>query len=369
VKVLHSVAPIVIGSVVGGFMLSGTFQKFLGLEAPIRDYFVFLFFGEVRFVAIALTAILIILLYKKQFIAKGTMKFLFILICVLDLVAFNAHYSNIVAPPPARAVFYAQTFPYRDMDPTVRDKLDLVNYRGDALHRSRVNSNKNLIFEVPSYSGILGYMPKRFWKLATTFGYPQTTILIYPNSFSNSERFLDLSAVRYRFINEYNFAERPTALARLNVLYDYKVIEDDEGLLEELQSSKFNPRMQVLLSKEPKGLRKINTKRFGQPISITRATSDYIFTRINARQSSILLFSESFDNGWKAYIDGEEVPVYRANYNFMACVLPKGNHTVEFKYLPSSFFVSLKISMAGLFILIFMTIYLFIRDLKRKQKR
>lgn len=36
--------------------------------------------------------------------------------------------------------------------------------------------------------------------------------------------------------------------------------------------------------------------------------------------------------GWKAYIDGEETPIYKSNYNFMTIVVPGGTQEVVFEY-------------------------------------
>ncbi|HBH05549.1 MAG TPA: hypothetical protein DDX92_02970 [Flavobacteriales bacterium] len=36
--------------------------------------------------------------------------------------------------------------------------------------------------------------------------------------------------------------------------------------------------------------------------------------------------------GWRAEIDGQEVPIYRSNFNYQTIVLPKGEHEVVFKY-------------------------------------
>ena len=57
--------------------------------------------------------------------------------------------------------------------------------------------------------------------------------------------------------------------------------------------------------------------------------------------------------GWKAYIDGNETKIYRANHDFRGIVVPKGKHKVEFVYLPESFvitkYVSLGLSSLALF--------------------
>ncbi len=36
-------------------------------------------------------------------------------------------------------------------------------------------------------------------------------------------------------------------------------------------------------------------------------------------------------------LDGQDIPLYRADYNFRAVIIPAGDHTVRFKYSPISF--------------------------------
>ena len=47
------------------------------------------------------------------------------------------------------------------------------------------------------------------------------------------------------------------------------------------------------------------------------------------------------------YIDGEEKPYFRANYVLRAAVLPGGNHKVEWRFEPQSYFLGENISLIG----------------------
>jgi hypothetical protein len=49
-------------------------------------------------------------------------------------------------------------------------------------------------------------------------------------------------------------------------------------------------------------------------------------------KDGILYWSDGFDDGWRAYINGEEVRIYRANVNFKAVVLSKGVSHINFVY-------------------------------------
>jgi uncharacterized membrane protein YfhO len=67
----------------------------------------------------------------------------------------------------------------------------------------------------------------------------------------------------------------------------------------------------------------------------------------------IAVFSEIwYDKGWKAYVDGEEIPYFRANYILRAAALPGGNHALEFKFEPTSYLLGEKISLLASVLLV-----------------
>ncbi len=59
-------------------------------------------------------------------------------------------------------------------------------------------------------------------------------------------------------------------------------------------------------------------------------------------------------------MDGKETKIYRANLAFRAVEVPKGKHTVVFKYVPMSFYIGLCLTIIG----ILLCIWLWRRDKK-----
>ena len=49
--------------------------------------------------------------------------------------------------------------------------------------------------------------------------------------------------------------------------------------------------------------------------------------------------------GWKAYLDGAEVPVYSAQILGKAVSLPQGRHTLQLRFRPLSVYIGLLISL------------------------
>jgi hypothetical protein len=64
---------------------------------------------------------------------------------------------------------------------------------------------------------------------------------------------------------------------------------------------------------------------------------------VYADQAGILYWADGYDKWWRAYINGIEVPVYRANVNFKAVALPEGMNIIKFVYSPTLFKVALSL--------------------------
>ena len=67
-------------------------------------------------------------------------------------------------------------------------------------------------------------------------------------------------------------------------------------------------------------------------IELTRyANPGNLFYESESAEDGMAVFSEVYYKTWKAFIDGQEVPVLRANYILRALEIPAGKHTIEFR--------------------------------------
>jgi uncharacterized membrane protein YfhO len=74
--------------------------------------------------------------------------------------------------------------------------------------------------------------------------------------------------------------------------------------------------------------------------------------------------ADSYYPGWKAYVDGKEKPILRANHFFRAVALSKGAHVVEFKYDPLSFTIGAWISVFTTISILAITLFVYVRGEK-----
>src|SRR5690606_5733461 len=73
---------------------------------------------------------------------------------------------------------------------------------------------------------------------------------------------------------------------------------------------------------------------------------DHLIYEYSAPGTVVAVFSEIYyDKGWKAYVDGQEIPYFRADYVLRAAQLPGRNHKVEFKFEPQSYYTGETISL------------------------
>jgi len=147
------------------------------------------------------------------------------------------------------------------------------------------------------------------------------------------------------------------------VVNNFRVLESKE-ILSMLKGKNFHPGKEVLLEEGPKwkenspnhpfegGVQKYKMgghsgpplqkiKSVGVPHSglpeFISETNNRLVLHVKAKGNTLLVLSDTFYPGWKAFVDGKEEKILRANYNFRAVPLSAGTHQVAFVYAPVSF--------------------------------
>ncbi|HEU4576524.1 MAG TPA: YfhO family protein [Chitinophagaceae bacterium] len=73
-------------------------------------------------------------------------------------------------------------------------------------------------------------------------------------------------------------------------------------------------------------------------ISLVKNDNDVITYRYAAASNQFAVFSEIYyAAGWKAFVDGKEMPIVKTDYVLRGIALPAGQHAVEFRFEPAGY--------------------------------
>ena len=126
--------------------------------------------------------------------------------------------------------------------------------------------------------------------------------------------------------------ENERALPRAFVVGQVKVISDEEKILSEL--ALFDPKKLAILEEKPGW--SLDGPSLFQEVEVTFYSPNKIVVQANLSSPGLLVLSELWYPGWRAYDNDREVKIHLANYLLRSVYLEEGQHTVEFVYDPLS---------------------------------
>jgi hypothetical protein len=141
--------------------------------------------------------------------------------------------------------------------------------------------------------------------------------------------------------------KNPTALPRAWVAYDWR---KGSG---QLQAAALTASSSTAELREKPVLEEVPT-----PPSVSAAASpsavsfladkdEYVSLRAEVQRSGYLVLDDSYYPGWQATVDGHPAKIVPADENFRAVAVTAGEHTIDFRYRPSSFRIGAIISIVA----------------------
>ena len=119
------------------------------------------------------------------------------------------------------------------------------------------------------------------------------------------------------------------------------VIKDREAQMSLIRSPEFDPARTVVVE-EPLAVPSAD----GVPGTvqwISRKNAS-LQLRVDNETQSVLVLSQIFYPGWKAFVDGKQTPVFAADYALTGITIGPGSHDVVFTFDPLSFKIGLFLS-------------------------
>jgi hypothetical protein len=126
------------------------------------------------------------------------------------------------------------------------------------------------------------------------------------------------------------------------IVHDVRAVERGEAL-PLLASGDVDPKRTALVEGSPPAVA-APADPAAESARVTRYEPDEIAIATTAGAPGLLVVSEIYADGWRAYVDGRRVEILPTDYILRGVPIPAGAHTVELRYEPLSLRVGLPIS-------------------------
>lgn len=144
-----------------------------------------------------------------------------------------------------------------------------------------------------------------------------------------------------------------SALPKIYFPKEYTLISPKDNLITTL-SENFDPKSNVILEKDPQ----LDLKDGNWNAEITKYENKFVEINAKGEKDGLLVFSDSFYKGWKAYVDGKETEIIPANINSRAIAIKDGSHKIQIVYDNPIFKYSAIVSLMSLIMTIYVYFYL-----------
>jgi len=143
----------------------------------------------------------------------------------------------------------------------------------------------------------------------------------------------------------YRYSE---ALPRVWLAHEARVVPS-EKTFEMLNSNEFNYQTSVVLS-SPSPIALASPPQPTDGVTIMPQGAGRLTIQTASTTNALLVISEIFYPGWKAYVDGQSAPIMPANGILIAVPVPNGSHKIELTYDPDSWKIGAGISLLSLLV-------------------
>jgi hypothetical protein len=199
-------------------------------------------------------------------------------------------------------------------------------------------ANVNLLDAVPKVDGFFSLTPREFDGLLSLI-YSATN-----GDWSGLEDFMGVS--QYTSSNSI-LAWRPrTTFQPLITAGQKPIFLDDTNTLWTFGRNDFDPATTVFLPPEAKSFIAVSNQTTAT-IANPKFTERSVDFETRAGAPSLAVIAQTYYHDWRADIDGQPVPLLRANVAFQAVQVPPGTHRVHLFYRDRAFEIGGAISLCG----------------------
>lgn len=118
---------------------------------------------------------------------------------------------------------------------------------------------------------------------------------------------------------------------RGRVMYAFDVIADQDSALAVVLQPGFDYANKIIIDRPPQQMIIVPDSASGDTVTFLDCPPDRIRIRAGLSAPGFLAVQDNWYPYWRAYEGTKQLPIYRADYTFMAVELPAGQHEIEFR--------------------------------------
>ncbi len=312
---------------------------------PLYDYMGNMFTSDLLFF-LAFTALTFGIIYSflKKNLSSDMMVIVLIVLAMFDLIRIDARGAHYVDE-----VNLEQAFKMPDYIKAIKAEKNtepyrILNLKKEGLGSVRQNSNYNVYFLEHDFYGYSSVKPRTYQDLIDVVGLGNATLWRMLNvKYIVTDQRVNIAGFTQILGKQKTFVYRnENALPRV---YFVDTVETKPLMtfLNQIKQNQVDPKQTAFLEEE--------TVIVDRPDTTARITSiDYndehiTITAESSGNNFLFLGDTYYPPGWKAYIDGMETQIYKANHGFRGIIVPEGKHKIDFIYEPASFFIGMYASL------------------------
>ena len=313
----------------------------------LHDYMAEMFLTDARLAFFFSAAVFgLMFAYLKSFVSRDLMITAIIVLSLIDIFRINHRGETLKENTDIQQLF--QKPEYVSAVESLNDKstFRILNLKQDgSLGSAQQNSNYNAYFLLQDLYGYSGIKPRAYQDYMDVLGSPANPTLW---RMTNTKYIILDKPINFPGLvpvysgNKTYVYENQNALPRayfVDTVQKASAIE----ILNKVKNNQFDPKKIAFVEDAEI---KVDKPDSTASVQIEKYGDENIYLNVNATGNNFLFLGDTYvGKGWKAYVDGNETPIYRTNHNFRGVIVPKGNHKIHFEYLPESFVITKNVSL------------------------
>jgi hypothetical protein len=159
----------------------------------------------------------------------------------------------------------------------------------------------------------------------------------------------DIPCLPVIYNNEVKIYENPHALPRSFITHDFEIVSSKEVQVDPL-GCQVKPQHPIV------DRRSDDQKQEKEGASIQEYRFNSVVIEASLEHPGLLVLSDVYFDGWEVYVDEEPDKIFRVNGLMRGVLLQKGEHSVEFRYMPKALKLGAAVGTGGFIVVVVLLI-------------